>query len=331
MSIHVSCTGCLKQLKLPDNATGRKVRCPMCQTTFVAQPAEEIEVLELVEPAPSKPVPPPVPRPSATIATPARPSAPPPRPAEASPGETPDNHAADEEPSAVPGGNRAGWRKVHSGLGLILLSIVLAIGAALALIGVSLLLAMTGLAAAQANGGFNRGGANPIGMGPMNREGMAALAGATMLVPLLAVGVGVSVLATFLVGHAFCMLVPAAKGNGGFARGLSVAAFCTFASVTGSWVGTILHYFYLWSICHALKKPSMARNVSNFMWAHVILVCGMFLGFLTGVILGTLGLTVVAGFLLVGIMMMAGAGSLALFIWYIVLLIQVRAAIEPLT
>jgi hypothetical protein len=29
-------------------------------------------------------------------------------------------------------------------------------------------------------------------------------------------------------------------------------------------------------------------------------------------------------------MMMAGAGSPALFIWYIVLLIQVRAAIEPL-
>jgi hypothetical protein len=75
----------------------------------------------------------------------------------------------------------------------------------------------------------------------------------------------------------------------------------------------------------------MARNVSNFMWAHVILVCGMFLGFLTGVILGTLGLTVVAGFLIIGIMMMAGAGSLALFIWYIVLLIQIRAAIEPLT
>ena len=163
-----------------------------------------------------------------------------------------------------------------------------------------------------------------------NAEGLGVLLGAALLIPLLAGAVGLAVFVSFLVGHAFCMLVPAAKGNGGFARGLSVAAFCSFASVTGAWVGTILHYFYLWSVCHALKKPMMARNVSNFMYAHVILIVGLFVGFLLGIVIGTMGLTVVAGFWIVGLMLLMGVGSLALFIWYIVLLVQIRAAIEPL-
>lgn len=335
MSIFVSCTGCLKQLKLPDNAAGRKVRCPLCQTTFVAQtPAEEIEVLELVEPAPARPAPQAVSRPSAVLAAP--PPVPPVRSAEL-PAESPDDALPDDDRGSPPGGNRAGWRKVHAGLGLILLAIILSIAGAVLLAGASFLIAMVGAAGAQQmNQGFNPGRAfnpnqfnNPNAMAAANGNGLGVFLGAAMLIPLLTIALGLAVFVTFLVGHAFCMLVPAAKGNGGFARGLSVAAFCSFSSVTGAWVGTILHYFYLWSVCHALKKPIMARNVSNFMWAHVIMVAGLFLGFLLGIVIGTMGLTVVAGFWIVGLMLLTGLGSLALFIWYIVLLVQIRAAIEP--
>ena len=135
----------------------------------------------------------------------------------------------------------------------------------------------------------------------------------------------------FLVGHAFCMLVPAAKGNGGFARGLSIAAFCSFSSVSGAFVGVILHYFFLWSVCHALKKPSLAGTVSNFIYAHVILVIGTFVGFLLAILLGVLSLTVLAGFGIIGVLVLNGLGSLGLFIWYLVLLVQIRSAVEPNT
>ena len=323
MSIFVSCTGCLKQLKLPDNALGRKVRCPMCQTAFVAQaPAEEIEVLELVEPAPvpPRPVPPVAPRSSAVIAPP--PPAPRPRHSE----EVAEDPLPEDDRGGPPGGSRAGWRKVHSGLGLILLAIILSIVGSVVLLGVSFLMTMLGAAGAQQLNQMRVINANGVAAG----NGLGVLLGAALLIPLLAGAVGLAVFVSFLVGHAFCMLVPAAKGNGGFARGLSVAAFCSFASVTGAWVGTILHYFYLWSVCHALKKPMMARNVSNFMYAHVILIVGLFVGFLLGIVIGTMGLTVVAGFWIVGLMLLMGVGSLALFIWYIVLLVQIRAAIEPL-
>lgn len=302
-------------MKLPDNAAGRKVRCPLCQTTFVAQaPAEEIEVLEMVEPAPTRPAMPAMPRPASAV--------PPPMPPVRTPApvpEAPEETPPEDDRGSIPGGNKAAWRKVHSGLGLILLAIVLSIAATVLLLGGSFLMSMLKVA-----------GAGPVNLGG-GANGLGALMGVAMLIPLLTIGLGIGVFVTFLVGHAFCMLVPAAKGNGGFARGLSVAAFCSFASISGAWVGTILHYFYLWSVCHALKKPALARNVSNFMYAHVVMVAGLFLGFLIGIVLGTLGLGLVAGIWLMGLMALMGLGSLGLFIWYIVLLVQIRAAIEPLT
>ena len=155
--------------------------------------------------------------------------------------------------------------------------------------------------------------------------------GAAALVPLFMVGLVLTIMILFLVGHAFCMLVPAAKGNGGFARGLSIAAFCSFSSLFGSFVGIILHYFFLWSVCHALKKPSLAGTVSNFMYAHVILVIGTFVGLLLSILLGVLNLTVLAGFGIMGVLFLNGLGSLGLFIWYLVLLVQIRSAVEPNT
>jgi LSD1 subclass zinc finger protein len=340
MSLFVSCTGCFKQLKLPDNAAGRKVRCPMCQTTFLAQgPApvvEELEVLESIEPPPvakrssagRSSVPPPSPgRAKATSVQDALKKAAPRRSEREE--EPPEEDMASSQESSTPGGNRAAWRKVHSGLGLILVSIILSIVGSLLLVGMTFLMRMISFSNAQVPGN-----PMPMGMGRDSSPSMAAgfgMIGAAALVPLFVVGLVLTIMILFLVGHAFCMLVPAAKGNGGFARGLSIAAFCSFSSLFGSFVGIILHYFFLWSVCHALKKPSLAGTVSNFMYAHVILVIGTFVGLLLSILLGVLNLTVLAGFGIMGVLFLNGLGSLGLFIWYLVLLVQIRSAVEPNT
>lgn len=354
MALFINCTGCFKQLKLPDNAAGRKVRCPMCQTTFVAQAAapvvEELEILETIEP------PPVVNRPAA-----GRPANPPAAPAKAKASSVqealkkaaPRRSEQDEEPpeedntqpqeSSTPGGNRAAWRKVHSGLGLILVSIILSIVGTLLLLGITFLMSMIAVSSAP-NPGMNAG-MNPgmnVGMNPgmnavrmprqqINPAGLYGMLGVTALVPLFVIALFLTVLILFLVGHAFCMLVPAAKGNGGFARGLSIAAFCSFSSISGAFVGMILHYFFLWSLCHALKKPLLAGTVTNFMYAHVLLVLGTFVGFLLAIVLGILQLGTLAAYWLLGVLFLNAIGSLGLFVWYLVLLVQIRSAVEPNT
>jgi LSD1 subclass zinc finger protein len=339
MALFVSCTGCFKQLKLPDNAAGRKVRCPMCQTTFlakgVAPVVEELEILESIEPPPvanrssaGRPaVPPPPPgRAKATSVQDALKKAAPRRSEREE--EPPEDDTASSQESSTPGGNRAAWRKVHSGLGLILVSIILSIVGSLLLVGLTFLMGMIAVSNSQGPG-MN---AAKIQDSPViSSLGMFSMVGAKALVPLFVVGLVLTIVILFLVGHAFCMLVPAAKGNGGFARGLSIAAFCSFSSVSGAFVGVILHYFFLWSVCHALKKPSLAGTVSNFMYAHVILVIGTFVGFLLAILLGVLSLTVLAGFGIIGVLVLNGLGSLGLFIWYLVLLVQIRSAVEPNT
>lgn len=339
MALFVSCTGCFKQLKLPDNAAGRKVRCPMCQTTFLAKGAapvvEELEILESIEPPPV-----------ANRSSVGRPAVPPPPPGRAKATsvqdalkkvaprrsereeEPPEDDTASSQESGTPGGNRAAWRKVHSGLGLILVSIILSIVGSLLLVGMTFL---TGMIAVSNSQGPGMNVARMQQGPPPSSLGTFGMVGAAALVPLFVVGLVLTIVILFLVGHAFCMLVPAAKGNGGFARGLSIAAFCSFSSVSGAFVGVILHYFFLWSVCHALKKPSLANTVSNFMYAHVILVIGTFVGLLLAILLGVLSLTVLAGIGIMGVLVLNGLGSLGLFIWYLVLLVQIRSAVEPNT
>lgn len=342
MALFVSCTGCFKQLKLPDNAAGRKVRCPMCQTTFLAQgPApvvDELEVLESIEPPPvanrspasrSAVPPPPSGRAKATSVQDALKKAAPRRSEREE--EPPEEDAASSQESSTPGGNRAAWRKVHSGLGLILVSIILSIVGSLLLVGMTFLMGMIAFSNGQSPGSGGMMSHRPSAGPPTSLTSGFGMIGAAALVPLFVVGLVLAILILFLVGHAFCMLVPAAKGNGGFARGLSIAAFCSFSSVSGAFVGVILHYFFLWSVCHALKKTSLAGTVSNFMYAHVILVIGTFVGFLLAILLGILNLTALAGFGIMGVLFLNGLGSLGLLIWYLVLLVQIRSAVEANT
>ncbi|HWY87439.1 MAG TPA: zinc-ribbon domain-containing protein, partial [Gemmataceae bacterium] len=41
--MQVTCSGCQKNLRIPDSAANRKVRCPACQTVFRAPPLAVVE------------------------------------------------------------------------------------------------------------------------------------------------------------------------------------------------------------------------------------------------------------------------------------------------
>ncbi|HYT89702.1 MAG TPA: helix-turn-helix domain-containing protein [Gemmataceae bacterium] len=52
MPIPVSCAQCHTTLNAPDNAAGRKVRCPKCSTAFAVPAVEEDVAIEAVAPSP---------------------------------------------------------------------------------------------------------------------------------------------------------------------------------------------------------------------------------------------------------------------------------------
>jgi predicted Zn finger-like uncharacterized protein len=51
-----ACPNCQRQLKVPENLLGKTVRCPSCQTTFVAQDDQEAPVA-MVDEEPANPTP----------------------------------------------------------------------------------------------------------------------------------------------------------------------------------------------------------------------------------------------------------------------------------
>ena len=68
MSILVTCAQCQKILKAPDNAAGKKARCPHCETVMVVAPPVAANTETQVKPAPpvnatqpAKTPPPPIP------------------------------------------------------------------------------------------------------------------------------------------------------------------------------------------------------------------------------------------------------------------------------
>ncbi len=50
--MEIQCSSCQKRLKLPDNAAGKKIRCPICQNVFQVSipPPEEKSDMSLLEP-----------------------------------------------------------------------------------------------------------------------------------------------------------------------------------------------------------------------------------------------------------------------------------------
>jgi len=48
MAIHVTCPSCNKQVGLPDQFAGRKVRCKKCKAEFIAEAEKREAPLEIV-------------------------------------------------------------------------------------------------------------------------------------------------------------------------------------------------------------------------------------------------------------------------------------------
>lgn len=92
MTLLIRCTGCQKQLKVPETLVGKKVKCPACGvvlTVAASTPASEMPAAEPPMPpppaAPPAVVPPPLPAESPEEAIRERPVVPPPLPRPASP------------------------------------------------------------------------------------------------------------------------------------------------------------------------------------------------------------------------------------------------------
>ena len=65
MSVYIRCTSCQKKLAIPDDGLGKKIRCPACQTVFVAAAESAITTAGPAPPPAATPVrsgPPPAPR-----------------------------------------------------------------------------------------------------------------------------------------------------------------------------------------------------------------------------------------------------------------------------
>lgn len=77
----ITCSGCQKQLRIPAEALGKMVKCPLCTATFLAQ--------EAGQPAPAAAAPAATPRPSAAPAAAPKPAAPVPPPPKPTPAPAP--------------------------------------------------------------------------------------------------------------------------------------------------------------------------------------------------------------------------------------------------
>lgn len=350
----IQCPSCNRKLRLPAELLGRRVKCPSCGTGFLAAATED-------PPPESVPVAPPPPPPVAP-SQPVPPSAPPagdPFNFQEAPASGDDDSYLDEEERLQA---RDAWRKVRTGITLILYSI----GVAIALV-ILLLCLLVPLATSIGSG-------NPrAGAGPSAGVGIALI----VMGGLLILG-GLTILGLRITGQAFCIAAPSKNG----AKGLAVAAllltiaglFLTLGSVglgiiegagvipslpggrgtttglsnllnqLGNVVGmieSIVFLFYLRAVALGIHNRGLAQSIG-----YLLMVSGMmavlFIGLIVVVIVSAVGATTLgAGPQGPGRKEFEGATALAgicgcvfvimlitYAIWYLVTLFQVRGAIS---
>jgi predicted Zn finger-like uncharacterized protein len=351
----VQCPKCDKQLRVPDHLLGKKVRCPGCHETFVAE--EDLPVAPLLEDDQEEEQPP-VRRRSAArrpqeedfeeeVAVRKR------RPARRPPVEedededVPDESAPEEDYEDEPRPRQSvDWYKVRTGIGLVLLSICIAI--------------MTG-AIGGAIGGAAARAAAPAGGGGRGETALKLILG---LMGLAADG-------TALIGYLFCLSAPTKNNartlaivtlvlaavsllftgiefilsltDAGQAPGMSRAVLLMIGILIGL-IKLFVFLFFLRAVARCLKDRSLAKNIKNLMILYgtalggfivtmvlvLVTVAGMMAavaqqgaapapGVLRG--LGGIALTMVCWGCVDLLLLLGGA------IWYIVTLVQVRTAI----
>ena len=344
MPILSRCPLCQRQVRVPENLLGRKVRCPACQQTFVASAEGGA--------APSRPAA--QPPPEQYKEAPRRRAA---RREEPTYEEVPEEEDEeeprprrlrsqaqiyeDEEEYERPrrtAGRRADWAKVRTGVTLVLVSVILAI--LLIPIAIVIMIVAGGGAAAAAQQG--RPGA-----------GVAAF-GAGVLVGVL---LGRLVRLLSLIGNIICLAAPPKYGAKNLAVAtlilMSVSAVCQLVSFLVAPLGIVgglayaagffVFLFFLRALARCLRADSLEASVKNLLILYgvtigltivtVILVVGLGAGAALAAARGG-GNPGAAGAGL-GAMALVGLGcgcidilaGLAAFIWYIIVLVQTRTQI----
>lgn len=308
MPVITSCPDCGRQLRVPDDLIGKKVKCPGCKTLFTASSDEE----------PLEEVPPPPPvrsRPSSAgerIAA-RRPALSRDDDEERPP--SPRDDADDDEDKPSPSGPLDNWRRVRDGIGYILTGLFITIGAAILGTCGGIAVSMLGVATAASAG---RSGGAPS-MGALGAT--FGMVGVVYLLEIVGIFVG---LIYMLVGHAFCMVVPEGKGKGAFARGLAIASFSGLTSIIGGWASGIVFLFFLWSMAHQIRRPDLAATVRTYLYSLVFVTIGGI-----GLIVISMLVAALSGFFLLPLVVYAmwGLANLCMFVWYVILLFSAKSAV----
>ena len=349
----IACPDCGRKLRVPDDLLGRKVKCPGCSINFTASVIGD--------------APPPLPQQVGTEPRGGRKKAdrydddPPRRRRDRDDRDDVDDEAGDDDGDS-PRSLRATWKKVRSGISFIIISIWVYLGA----IGVFIIgmLFLTGMGADSAfRGNFSgaaSAGAGMIALGLFVQ--VANLASMGLRVTGYAFGMAVPpkrnnavrglAIATFITGAANAALalllliitmiqnMDAVAGNFSFtalAGGGSLGPLMLIEWLT--WVGaSIVFLFYLRSLCLSIRKDNVASTVTTYMISVGSLGLVVFLLwiFIFGVAVLGIGSSSVqtarsAGGMAIigcGLMGIASLAALGLFIWYIVILHQIRGVVD---
>lgn len=368
----INCPECERKLRVPENMLGKKVKCPSCQTIFVAGSAGAEE-----KPAPSRPAgKAPSARSDAIEETPRRRSPPPPPPEEEE--DRPVRRRAREQEEELEEEEleeveerrgSSGWERIRTGVTYLIISTFVQIGGIVLfpILGcLGLLLGVVSVAGAavgaQNNPAQMQGAVMGVGIG------IILFYGLILLWLMSIVGIAIA---------GFAMYLKAPIRHGVSLTGLGMATFILYCCVLGlpllaiatffihpivglgffvlwclSWLGGFYSsLFLLRGTCQAVGGEIVARTIMAHIisWAsthgvHLMMLLGTiamvgttFFGFATmggprggppgqklpaiAILHGSVNLMNILGILL-------GLVYLGLFVWYVIILFQVRGALD---
>jgi hypothetical protein len=359
-----ACPDCNRKLRVPDTLLGRKVKCPGCGIQFTASavteeapPTPPPSKAVATEPRASR-----RPRDEDEDERPRRR-----RDADDEPPrrrrDEEDDDDFDSDRADSPRSLRETWQRVRSGINFVIVSIWVTLGG----VGLSMLGGMIvggmGLNALTSN---SRSGLTSAGNGLMALMVLGTVINFVALglrVTGHAFGLAVPqkpnnpvrglAIAAFILTAAFAalsvlqVLIGLIAGADSTMGGFSPSALVG-SGITGILAGLvqlaalIVFLFYLRALCRAVRKEGLAKTVTSYIITVGVfaLVCGVVVGIMflmmgvafdmgtSGNARGAASAAQGAGFMVIGFTCLGFVVFLGLFVWYVVILHQVRGAVD---